>query len=52
VDRWLAVADRQLAGERSGFPSKLYPADWLIVQVLRREFDRVLAGPPEKEETP
>jgi tetratricopeptide (TPR) repeat protein len=52
VDRWLAVADQQFAGEPSGFPPKLYPADWLIVQVLRRELDRVLAGPPGKEETP
>jgi hypothetical protein len=52
VDRWLAVADRQLAGKPSGFLPKLYPADWLIVQVLRRELDRVLAGPPGNEETP
>jgi hypothetical protein len=52
ADRWLTGVDRQLAEEPFGFPPKRHPADWLIVQVLRRELDRVLAGPPEKAGTP
>ena len=52
VDRWLAVADRQLAGEPFGFPPKLHPADWLCVQLLRRELDRVLAGKPSPVKKP
>jgi tetratricopeptide (TPR) repeat protein len=44
TDRWLGDADHELAGERPGFPQSIYPADWLIVQVVRREAMRILAG--------
>jgi serine/threonine protein kinase/Flp pilus assembly protein TadD len=52
TDRWLADADRDLAAENVGFPPKIFPADWLIVQVLRREAARVLAEQPANSETP
>jgi tetratricopeptide (TPR) repeat protein/tRNA A-37 threonylcarbamoyl transferase component Bud32 len=44
TDAWLAMARRRLDEVRKGqvsepfiFPRGLYPADWLIIQVLRRE---------------
>jgi serine/threonine protein kinase/tetratricopeptide (TPR) repeat protein len=50
-DQWLEQANRQLALEQGGFPAKLsrasiYPADWLTVQVLRREAETLKAGRP------
>ena len=52
ANQWLADANRQLAEKTIGFPPMVFPADWLIVQVLRREADRVLASPPASSETP
>ena len=52
VDRWLADADRELAAEKTGFPPRVFPVNWLIVQVLRPEAARELAGPPAGAETP
>jgi tetratricopeptide (TPR) repeat protein len=46
AERWLASADRELAAMKTGFPATVHPSDWLEVQVLRREADGVLAGPP------
>jgi tetratricopeptide (TPR) repeat protein len=52
VDAWLATARRRLEEARdtdaprpTAFPLGLYPADWLIVQVLRREAGK---GPSPK----
>jgi tetratricopeptide (TPR) repeat protein/tRNA A-37 threonylcarbamoyl transferase component Bud32 len=36
TDRWLAQADEKI-GAAAGFPDDVYPADWLIAQLLRRE---------------
>ena len=52
VNRWLAGADRELAEAKIGFPPTVHPSDWLIVQVLRREADRVLADPPGQGKKP
>jgi hypothetical protein len=52
TDRWLADADRDLATETIGFPRRIFPADWLIVQVLRREAARELAGEASSATTP
>jgi hypothetical protein len=52
VSRWLAGADRELAEAQIGFPPTVHHSDWLIVQVLRRETDRVLAGPPGEVKKP
>jgi serine/threonine protein kinase/Flp pilus assembly protein TadD len=46
VDRWLTDADRDLAAEKFGFPRRIWPADWLIVQVVRREAARVFGETP------
>jgi tetratricopeptide (TPR) repeat protein len=51
TDRWLADADRDLAAEQVGFPRKIFPADWLIVQVVRREAARELASRSAGAET-
>jgi tetratricopeptide (TPR) repeat protein/tRNA A-37 threonylcarbamoyl transferase component Bud32 len=47
TDAWLTMARRRLEEARGkdaprplAFPPGLYPADWLIVQVLRREADK------------
>jgi len=45
ADQWLADANRQLAEKTIGFPPMVFPADWLVVQVLRREAAGVLAEP-------
>jgi tetratricopeptide (TPR) repeat protein len=50
TDRWLADADRDLAAEQVGFPRRIFPADWLIVQVLRREAARALANQTKSTE--
>jgi tetratricopeptide (TPR) repeat protein len=52
ADRWLAGAEGDLAPSAPGVLPKVWPADWLIVQVLRREADRVLASPPARSEAP
>ena len=52
ADQWLADANRQLAEKTIGFPALIFPADWLIVQSLRREADLALASPPASSETP
>ena len=52
ADQWLAEADRQLAEKTIGFPTMIFPADWLVVQVLRREADRVLASTPATSQAP
>jgi Flp pilus assembly protein TadD len=52
VNRWLAGADHDLAEAKFGFPPTVHPSDWLIVQVLRREADRVLAEPPGQVKQP
>jgi hypothetical protein len=44
VDRWLADVDDRLTRETFGFPPGVFPSDWLIVLVIRREADRTLAG--------
>jgi tetratricopeptide (TPR) repeat protein len=45
TDRWLADAERDFAAYATGFPPRVWPADWLIVQVLCGEANRLLAGP-------
>jgi tetratricopeptide (TPR) repeat protein len=52
AERWLASADRDLAAMKTGFPPTVHPSDWLQVQVLRREADGVLAGPPGELKQP
>jgi tetratricopeptide (TPR) repeat protein len=37
TDEWLEQAGRKIGGDAAGFPDDVYPADWLIAQVLRRE---------------
>jgi tetratricopeptide (TPR) repeat protein len=37
TDKWLDDVSHVLDREGAGFPQAVYPADWLIVQVLRRE---------------
>jgi hypothetical protein len=51
ADRWLADADRDVAAETVGFPRRSLPADWLIVEILRREAVQVLSDPPAGTET-
>jgi hypothetical protein len=46
TDQWLVGAEHELAGDKLGFPQSIFPADWLIVQVVRREAAHVLASPP------
>ena len=50
ANQWLADANRQLAEKTIGFPPMVFPADWLIVQLLRRETEHVLAGPSANTE--
>jgi tetratricopeptide (TPR) repeat protein len=50
TDRWLGEAQNKIAREPFGFPGDVYPADWLIVQVLRREAVAVLKKPPAGKE--
>jgi hypothetical protein len=52
TDRWLTDAERDFAAYATGFPPRVWPADWLIVQVLHREADRVLGIPPSSSGTP
>jgi hypothetical protein len=52
ADQWLADANRQLAEKTIGFPPMVFPADWLIVQVVRRYAARLLASPWASSETP
>jgi tetratricopeptide (TPR) repeat protein len=51
TDAWLAVARRRIkennrnpAGWMGVFPAEIYPADWLIVLVLRREAEQLQFG--------
>ncbi len=43
TDAWLANADLALKKEGT-FPSQIYPADWLIVRVLRQEARTAMEG--------
>jgi tetratricopeptide (TPR) repeat protein/tRNA A-37 threonylcarbamoyl transferase component Bud32 len=54
TDAWLDVARRRLDDHNrqpppgsAAFPEGLYPADWLIVQVLRREADKSAVPAPK-----
>jgi tetratricopeptide (TPR) repeat protein/tRNA A-37 threonylcarbamoyl transferase component Bud32 len=37
TDQWLEKAGREIGIDPVSFPDEVYPADWLIAQVLRRE---------------
>jgi tetratricopeptide (TPR) repeat protein len=37
TDKWLEDARKKIDAAPYGFPSGIYPADWLITQMLRRE---------------
>jgi tetratricopeptide (TPR) repeat protein len=44
TDQWLEKAQKKIAAEPFGFPAGIYPADWLITQVLRREAKTLPGG--------
>jgi tetratricopeptide (TPR) repeat protein len=48
TDQWLADARQTIDTTPYGFPAKTYPADWLIVQVLRREAEALMKSEPKK----
>jgi hypothetical protein len=48
TDQWLADARQKLDNTPYGFPARPYPADWLIVQVLRHEAEALMKEDPKK----